>query len=96
MLDFYGNDSGEEDEDEDEDGDDREDRGGEEEPEVEPPPLPLKRKRPAEPSKGPTAPPKRRVAFDLQKPAKSIGLPSKHTPPNPSIKKSALASKKQR
>ena len=107
MLDFYGNDGddgdGDGDEEEgDEHKEENEDNGGdedeqedEEESELEPPPLPSKRKRPSEPSMGPTSAPKR-VAFDLQKPAKGIGQRSKHAPPNPGIKKPTLISKKRR
>jgi nuclear GTP-binding protein len=109
MLDFYGNDGDDEDEDEDRDeeededeeesddeGDDEDEQEDEDESEVELPPLPSKRKRPVEPPKEPTAPPKKRVAFDLQKPAKGVGLRSKHTLPNPGIKKPTLISKKRR
>ena len=107
MLDFYGNgsDNGDGDGDEEEGdeykeenedkGDDEDEREDEEESELEPPPLPSKRKRPSEPSMGPTSAPKR-VAFDLQKPAKGIGQRSKHAPPNPGIKKPTLISKKRR
>ena len=111
-LDFYGNDGDDEDGDEDGDeegdeeeeeeeesddeGDDEDEQEDEEESELELPPLPSKRKRPTEPSKEPTAPSKKRVAFDLQKPAKGIGLRSKHAPPNPGSKKPTLISKKRR
>lgn len=99
MLDFYGND-GDDEEEEEEDGDEEKSKDGgddgededEDESEIEPPPLPSKRKRPAEPLRSPTAPQKKRVAFDLQKLAKGAGPPPKHTPPNP--KKPILASKK--
>jgi hypothetical protein len=107
MLDFHGSDGDDEDgvgddnEDEDEDEeeeseDEGDDEDEQEESEVEPPPLPSKRKRPAEPSRGPKAPPKKRVAFDLQKPVRGVGLPSKPTPPKPDIKSPTLVSKKRR
>ena len=103
MIDFYGNDGDDEDEEEDEEesdnGEGEEDDEGEQEedePEIEPSPPPPKRKRPAEPSKGSIAPPKKRVAFDLQKPAKVGGLPSKFTPPRSNLKKSTLVPKKRR
>jgi len=109
MLDFYGNDGDDEDEDEEdeesEDGegeedeedeeDDEEEGGEEDESEVEPPPPPSKRKRLAEPSKGSAAPPRKRVAFDLE-PAKAAGLPSKSAPSRPNLKNPTPVSKKRR
>ena len=99
-LDFYGNDGDDEDEDEDEENDDE---GGEEndeeqeesESEIELSPPPSKRKRPAEPLKTSAAPPKKRVAFDLQKPAKVVGLPSRSAPPKSDLKKPTLVTKKR-
>jgi hypothetical protein len=101
ILDFYGNDGDDEDEDEDEvdevDEVDEEDEEGEEdseESEIELPPLPSKRKHPMGPSKGPTAPPKKRVAFDLQKPVKGTDPRLKDALLNPNIKKHKLVSKR--
>ena len=83
VVDFYENDG--DDEDEDEEGE--EDEEDEEESEVELPPIPSKRKRPAAPSK-------KRVTFDLKKPAKGAGPRSGGTPRNPNAKKRKLALKK--
>lgn len=110
MLDFRGIDGDDEDGDEDEDEEEDEDEGRsgveeeeedqeeeeEEESEVELPPLPSKRKRPAVPSKAPAAPPKKKVTFALQRPAKGAGSPPKHTPPNPNVKASTLAPSRRR
>ena len=99
MLDFYGNDGDDEDEEEDEEeseDEDDEEQDDEDESEIELPPPPAKRKRLAEPSNVSAAPPKKRVTFDLQKPAKGAGLPSKLAPPKSSLKKLALSSRKRR
>jgi len=102
-LDFYGNDGDDEDEDEDEDeenddedGEDNDEEQEESESEIELSPPPSKRKRPAEPLKASAAPPKKRVVFDLQKPAKVVGLPSRSAPPKLNLKKPALVTKKRR
>jgi hypothetical protein len=103
ILDFYGNDGDDEDDEEDEeeeseDEDDEEgdeEQGDEDESEVETLHPPSKRKRPAEPLKGSTSPPKKRVAFDLKKTVKGVNLPSKRTPPNLKVKKPILASKRR-
>ena len=100
MLDFYGNDGDDEDEDEEDeeesgDEEDDEEPGDEEESEVETPHPSSNRKRPAEPLKGLAAPPKKRVAFDLKKPVKSVNLPSKRTLPSLKVKKPTLASKRR-
>lgn len=102
MLDFHGNDGDDEDDDDEDEEDEEEDGDGdgdedddEEESEVELPPLPSKRKRPSEPPKGSSIP-KKRVTFDLQKPARGIKLPSKHAPLNQNIKKSIVALQKRR
>ena len=91
MLDFYGNDGDDEDGDEEsEDGeeeDDEEDMEDEGESEIKLPPLPPKRKRLMEPSKDTVPPPKKRVTFDLQKPAGGVGPLSKHAPPKLASKK---------
>ena len=100
ILDFHGNDGDDEDEDEDEDeeesDDEEEEDEDEDESEVELPPLPGKRKRPAEPSTGPAAPPKKRVTFDLRKPTQGGGPPSGSTLPNPGLKTATLTSRKRR
>lgn len=101
MLDFYVNDGDDEgaDEDEEEESEDEEDEDEEQEEsesEVELPPLPSKRKRPAEPSKGSAAPPKKRVTFDLQEPAKGVGPQTKSAPPKSNLKKHAVIPKRRR
>ena len=83
MIDFYGNDGDDEDDEDSEDGsedeEDEEEREDDEEYESEPlVPLPLKRKHPVESSKGPGVPPKKRVAFNMQKSVKGGRLPSKY------------------
>jgi nuclear GTP-binding protein len=103
MIDFCGNEGDEEDgedggdetsedEEDEEDGEEQED---DDESEIEPPPLPSKRKRPAEPSKGLTAPPKKKVTFDLPKSAKGAGFPSKTKSLYPNSKKRPLTPKKR-
>ena len=99
MPDFHGNDGDDEDEDEEDeeegsDGDEDEDDEGEES-EEELPPLPSKRKRPSKPLNGSSIP-KKRVTFDLQKPAKGVKPPSKHAPLNPNIKKPIVIPQKRR
>jgi len=93
VVDFYGSDGDdEEEEDEDEESDDE---GGEEtddeeledESEDELPLPPSTRKRPGGALKGSTAPPKKRVAFDLQESVKVTGLPRGSAPPKPNLKK---------
>lgn len=81
IVDFCGNDGDDEDEEEDEDeeSDDKRDQESddeeqEDESEDELPLPPSTRKRPGEPLKGTTAPPKKRVTFDLQDSAKVAGL----------------------
>lgn len=107
MLDFYGNDGDDEDEDEEDEDDDEDEEGSEDEDddeeqevedesEIELPPPPSKRKRTAEPLKVSAVPPKKRVAFNLQKPAKDVDLPSKSALPGSGLRKPALASKKRR
>jgi hypothetical protein len=94
MVDFYGNDGDDEDEEEgeDEESDDEGDQESNDEEqedgsEDEPPPPPSARKRPGEPLKGSAAPPKKRVAFDLQGSAKVAGLPRRSAPQKPNLKK---------
>lgn len=86
MVDFYGSDGddGDEEEDEDEENDDEE---LEDESEDELPLPPSTRKRPGGALNGSTAPPKKRVAFDVQESVKVIGLPRKSAPPKPNLKK---------
>ena len=102
-LDFYGDDGDDEDEEDDEgggsdngQGEDNDEEQEESESEIEFSPPPSKRKRSAEPLKGSAAPQKKRVVFDLQKPAKVVGLPSKSVPPKSNLKRPALVSKKRR
>lgn len=103
-LDFYGNDGDDEEEEDEEESEDEadgeaenEDPEDEQESEIEPPlSLPSKRKRLPENLKKVAAPPKKRVAFDLQKPVNGNGPLSKRAPPNPNIKKSTVASRKRR
>jgi len=101
MLDFHGNDGDDEDEEEDgdeeESEDEEEDEGeDEDESEVELPPPPTKRKRPTESSMGSTAPPKKRVTFDLQQPTKGAGLLSRSAPPSSARGELTLTSRKRR
>ena len=104
MVDFYGNDGDDEDEEgeneedsnEEEDEEDDEEEQEEGESEIEPSLPPSNRKRLAEPPSGTTAPPKKRVAFGLQKPAKVAGLPLRSAPPKSNLKKPTLTPKKRR
>ena len=99
ILDFYGNDGDDEDEeeeDEENEEDDDQEEEEEDESEIELPPPPFKRKRPAVPPKESVTPPKKRVAFNLQKPVKGAGLPSESAPPKSNLKKPTLVSKKRR
>lgn len=94
VVDFYGSDGDDEDEEEDED-EESDDEGGEEnddeqledESEDELPLPPSTRKRPGGALKGSVAPPKKRVAFDLQESVKVTGLPRRSAPPKPNLKK---------
>jgi len=100
-LDFYGNDGDDEDEEEDEEsgdeeGEDNDDEQEESESDSELSPPPPKRKRSAELLKESAAPPKKRVVFDLQKPAKVAGRSSGSAPPKSNLKKPTLIPKKRR
>lgn len=101
-IDFYGDDGDDEDEgDEDEESDNEEGEDNDEEQEesesengLSPPPP--KRKRSADPLKESVAPPKKRVVFDLQKPAKVVGRSSGSAPSKSNLKKPTLVPKKRR
>lgn len=101
-LDFYDDDGDDEDEgDEDEESDDEEGEDNDEEQEEsesenEPSPPPPKRKRSADLLKESAAPPKKRVVFGLQKPAKVVGRSSGSAPPKSNFKKPTLVPKKRR